>query len=324
MRLIVRPPRTRHPSQDAVEEVEAAILADPRVEPAAWRGSLHRAAFYGASALFKAGADRALGAVPPVPRAPAGTGRRYVAVLMGPQFAKCLPQFARPADKAVYLFDAWPDAQDRIVRFVRQFAVGHVFVSASQSADSLRDRVDAEVHWMPEGIDPAPYHARPPAERDVDVLHLGRRYDAYHEQVVGPLAARGKTYLYERPGGGLVFPTRRAFADGLARAKVSVCVPSSVTHPGRAGGVETMTLRYLQSMASGCVVVGRAPAEMVRLFGYDPVVEIDAADPAGQILDVVDHIDRYADLVERNRQTVASDHTWARRWHAMAGVLWPS
>lgn len=321
MRLIVRPPRKRHPSQDAVDEFDAAILADPRVGPAAWRGPLLRASFLAASALFKAGGRRAVGAVPVLPERLAGADRQYFAVLMGPQFAKCMPHFMLPATKGVYLFDVWPDVRDRVVHFVEALSVDYVFVSASQSADYVRERVGARVEWVPEGIDPAPYRHRPSGERDVDVLQLGRKYDAYHERIVGELARRGKTYLYERTKGDIVFPTREGFLDGLARSRVSVCVPSSVTHPARSGDVETMTLRYLQSMASKCVVVGHAPEEMVRLFGYNPVVEIDMGDPAGQLLDVLDGVDRYADLVERNYRAVLDRHTWRHRWQAIADVL---
>jgi hypothetical protein len=321
MQLIVRPPRKRYPSQDAVDEFDAAIAADPRVDVAPWEGPLMRAAFLAGSALFKAGGRRGLGAVPAVPRVLARADRQYFAVLMGPQFAKCLPHFMLPATKGVYLFDVWPGVREDVVAFVEAFSVDHVFVSASQSAAWLRERVGAEVHWMPEGIDPAPYQRRPLDERDVDVLQLGRKYDAYHERIVGPLAAAGRTYLYEKTKGEVVFPSREGFLDGLARSKVSVCVPSSVTHPARSGDVETMTLRYLQSMASKCLVVGHAPDEMVRLFGYNPVVEIDMADPAGQLLDVLDHADRYADLVERNYRNVLGGHTWRHRWAAIAEVF---
>ena len=68
---------------------------------------------------------------------------------------------------------------------------------------------------------------------------------------------------------------RMPLAAGFGDAKVSVCFPSSTTHPQRSGSVETATHRYFESFASRCIVVGRAPAELVDLFGYNPVVEAD-------------------------------------------------
>lgn len=321
MRLIVRPPRKRFPSQDAVDEFDAAIAADPRVEPASWEGPFQRAAFYASSVLFKVGGRRALAAVPTVPDRLAPGDRQYFAVLMGPQFAKCMPHFLLPAQKAIYLFDVWPDVQDQVAQFINAFSVDYAFVSASQAAAAIQQRVDAEVLWVPEGIDPAPYRHRPTAERTVDVLQLGRRYDAYHDRIVGALEREGRTYLYEAHKGEIIFPTRESFLEGLANAKISVCVPSSITHPSRSGTVETMTLRYLQSMASKCLVVGHAPEEMVRLFGYNPVVEIDADDPAGQLVDVLGRMDEYADLIERNYRNVLNEHTWHHRWQRISEVL---
>lgn len=330
MRLITRPLRAGGPSQDSMDEFDAAILADPRVRPAAPDGALQTAAFLAASALFKYGGEWGLRAVPVVPRGLVSPTRfprfteGHFSVLMGPQFAKCVPSFSLPGPRAVYLMDVWPSVRDRVVAFVRAFAVDHVFVSSSQSADYVRERVGASVHWVPEGIDPRPYRSRPPAERDIDVLQMGRRYDAYHAQIVDPLAHAGRSYRFERARGAIIFPTRDGLLDGLSRSTVSVCVPSSVTHPERSGDVETMTLRYLQSMASRCIVVGHAPAEMVRLFGYNPVVEIDPADPAGQLLGILEAPERYADLVERNERAVLASHTWSHRWQQIAGVLFGS
>ena len=327
MRLITRPLRVPHPSQDCVDEFDAVILADPHVRPAAWDGGFQTAAFLAASALFKFGGDPGLRAAPVLPRGLLNPSRfprlnqAHFAVLMGPQFAKCVPHFLLPGPRAIYLMDVWPSVQDRVVAFIRAFSVDYVFVSSSQSADYVRERVGASVHWVPEGIDPTPYRSRPPAERDIDVLEMGRRSDAYHAQIAEPLERAGRVHGFERVKGELVFPTREGLLDGLSRSTVSVCFPSNLTHPKHSGDVETMTLRYLQSMASRCVVVGHAPAEMVRLFGYNPVVEIDPADPAGQLLGILDAPERYADLVERNERAVLGSHTWSHRWHQIAGVL---
>ncbi len=323
MRLIVRPPCKPHPAQDAVDEFDAVIAADPRVRLAEWRGPFLRAGYLSGAALFRYGGRLGLNAVPIAPSSWLGyLDRQYFAVLMGtPRFARCMPHFMLPARKGVYLFDAWPEFQERIVLFINKFSVDCVFISASQAAASIQERVEASVRWMPEGIEPAQYRQRPLPEKDIDVLQLGRRYDAYHERIVGDLSRSGRTYLYEREKGEMVFPAQREFAQGLARSKISICVPLSMTNPNRARGVETMTLRYLQSMVSRCLVVGHAPEEMVRLFGYNPVVEIDDADPAGQLADILANMDRYAGLIARNQRAVLENHTWRNRWHSMAEIL---
>jgi hypothetical protein len=138
---------------------------------------------------------------------------------------------------------------------------------------------------------------------------------------VPALKKAGKTYVYETEKGKIIFPGREEFVRGLARARVSICVPSSITHPERAGDIETMTIRYLQSIASKCLVLGHAPAEMVELFGYNPVVEIDMSDPVGQVLDILGRYEDYLPLIERNFDRVSREHTWENRWKGMAAVL---
>lgn len=84
-----------------------------------------------------------------------------------------------------------------------------------------------------------------------------------------------------------------------------------------------MTQRYLQSMVSKCLVMGHAPKEMVSLFGYDPVVEADMDNPVGQLLSVLDNLDAFIPLNEMNYRSVVENHTWTKRWQAIASTLLP-
>jgi hypothetical protein len=78
-----------------------------------------------------------------------------------------------------------------------------------------------------------------------------------------------------------------------------------------------MTLRYLQSMVSKCLIVGKLPYDMQYLFDYNPVVEIDEQNPAGQLLEILHNFDQYQELIERNYQRVLSHHRWAHRIQTM-------
>jgi hypothetical protein len=323
MELIARPPRRYHVSHDTVLELEDAILADPRVIAAQPR-PLTTPLLDGVTRLLrKAGTDPAsllrVSARANVTDAP---DRDYFAVMMELDAAKTAPWFIHNARKSIYLFDAWPGKHGQIRDFVDKWAVQYVFVSSSQAAERLSKLSDRGTFlWVPEGIDPKHYEARSFIEKDIDVLQLGRKYDAHHALIAPALEASGMTYLYEHKKGGIVFPTRKEFVTGLARTRISICVPSSMTHPERAGDVETMTIRYLQSVVSKCIILGHAPREMIDLFGYDPVIAIDMSDPAGQVIDILENYDDYLPLVERNFETVTAHHTWANRWARMSSVL---
>lgn len=246
----------------------------------------------------------------------------YLNVLMTPNWRKCFPHILLPGKKSVYLFDAWPGFHENIIKMVRAHHVSHVFVSSSQAAERLQGMIDRPVFsWVPEGVEPERYRHLAYDQKDIDVLELGRKYDAYHDCIVDALESDGRIHLYEKTKGVLIFPTSDDLMDGLARTKISICVPSNITHPDRAGDIETMTVRYLQSMVSKCLIVGHAPKEMVDLFGYNPVVEIDMDDPVGQIRSILDHFSDYIPMIEKNYAETTANHTWNKRWEQMEQII---
>jgi len=226
-------------------------------------------------------------------------------------------------NRSIYLFDAWPHDYDKIVSFVETFKINFVFVSASQSAKVLNGILGNRtiVNWVPEGINPQEYKFNSFENKNIDVLALGRKYDLYHEKILPYFENNAVTYLYEKVKGQLIFFSRQEFINGLANAKISICVPSSITHPERSGNVETMTIRYLQSMASKCLVIGHAPKEMIELFGYNPVIEIDMDEPVEQIKTILSKYSNYIEFVEKNYKTVCKHHTWLNRWTIIKNSL---
>jgi hypothetical protein len=82
-----------------------------------------------------------------------------------------------------------------------------------------------------------------------------------------------------------------------------------------------MTSRYLQSMISKCLIVGHAPSEMVRLLGYNPVVEMDTGNPSAQLADLLNRYEDFTHLIERNYEEVLKNHTWASRWTEIKRLL---
>jgi hypothetical protein len=321
MDIIVHDPGGYHFSLDTVWEFEEAIFLDPQVRLVSSRNSpLSHVPNIVWRALF-----RLLNALP---RPPGRTGLGQdpipdsFAVLMGPNFRKALPRFLAQGRKSVYLFDAWPPKHQRISQFADACRLEHLFVSSSQAAAALNLLMKTTAcHWVPEGITPGDYFLAFKPEKDIDVLQLGRRYEKYHQMIVAGLEKRGKKYLYEQVSGNVVFPTRLDYVEGLARTKISICAPLSISHPHRAGGIETMTVRYLQSMLSKCLIVGHAPAEMIQLFGYNPLIEIDYNDPSGQLLDLLDRMPEFQALIEENYRTVREKHTWRNRWEQVLSFI---
>jgi glycosyltransferase involved in cell wall biosynthesis len=306
-----------HFSHDVVEEFEKAILSDngiKKVKPGSQ--SWFRPVYYADKIICKVG----IRLIDILTRLfilePSDKRGAYFAVLMGGDFIKFYPYaFLNRKKRYIYFFDVWTKDQSKIVDFIRRCHISKVFVSSSQAASDLNKSLGRSIaSWIPEGIDVIAYKHVPYDQKDIDVIQIGRKYDQYHEQISPFLNSNNKVYLYEETKGVVIFPDREDFINGLARSKVSVCVPSNITHPERSGNIETMTNRYLQSMASKCLIVGHAPEEMIGLFGYNPVVEINPDAPAKQLDTILNHYTDYIPLIEKNYQMVSECHTWEKRW----------
>jgi hypothetical protein len=296
-----------HVSQDAVEEFQNAILAANGLRTVRNQFPLFARLVW---KLLRSNISAKAFRYFPL------TNQRYFIILMGSEFVKCVPFFASSRDNALYIFDAWPPVHQLIEDSLSLLHIHTVFFSSMQATEifSAKPGLECKCFWVPEGIDVDLYQRRDLHERNIDVIQMGRKHDGYHAAIVENLREAGKTYLFEKVRGGVIFPTRDGFIDGLSRSKISICVPGCLTHPERSGNISTMTLRYLQSMASGCLLVGVRPYDMQFLFDYNPVVEIDFNDPVGQLLEILGHIDQYRPLIDRNYNTVRERHTWFHRW----------
>lgn len=255
-------------------------------------------------------------------RPPFRINKPLLAILMGTEYRKVFLPFLWTKPHSVYLFDAWPESHPSIEQFIKVLQPAHVFFSSAQITQTFKAKgLPLQFHWIPEGIDPAKYRYKPLIDRDIDVLAFGRKYDWLHERIVDGLEQAGKNYLYEKVKGQIVFQDREAFIEGLSRAKISVCIPSNITHPERSGTISTMTIRYLQSMVSKSLILGIMPGEMKELFDYTPIVEIDTRDPLGQVLNILANYEDYLPLIEKNYRQVCDQHSWDKRWEAMSALL---
>lgn len=303
------PPRDAHPShyvvrdlvvelavQGAVPQAVAAgpavgrILAKTRLRPPAWQ-------------------RRRRGPVV-VPMMGARFGELYAAALTG--------------DVVPYCWDVWEPQWALWAGRLRPLRPPAIFVTAAQSAQFLTEALpQSRVVHLPEATRLSRYSSGRPLEtRTIGVLELGRRHQKWHDAVSDALRSRSdRSHVYESRSGRLVFPDAPALCQGLSDAVISVCFPSSLTHPQRAGGVETMTHRYLESMASGCLLLGHAPDELVRLMGFNPVIEVDWSAPVEQVLDILDAPRRWQRHVDRVLWRLRETGDWSVRTRTLWAAL---
>jgi len=217
-------------------------------------------------------------------------------------------------------FDCWPPQWPRWESFYHRHRTQIAFLTARQCAEHFQARFPGRPFvWLPECIDPAEYNPGGPlADRPIDVLELGRNHAKFHAAIQPLLRQRNAIHLYEKIRGEIIFPTREALVNAYATTRISVCFPSSVTHPERSGSVETLTFRYLEAMASRTLIVGQCPGELRDLFGYDPVIEL--SDPR-RITDVLGNIATHQPLVDRNYQRLLEVGTHTVRVEQLIAAL---
>jgi hypothetical protein len=247
--------------------------------------------------------------------------QRYIGISMNLP-ARFIYPHALYSRMALICFDCWEPRFAEWERFLRRNAFHLVAFTARDAAREMSRRLpERRIVWLPEAIDPAPYDpSRPLAQRQYDLVEFGRASPGFHQLVADHCAARGYVHHY-RKGDDWLFPTQDDLYRGLGDAKLVVALPQSQTHPSYAGNVETMTLRYLEIIASGALILGQCPAEMVELFGYDPVIGIDAKDPCGQLDTILADPGAYEGLRARNLARLHQIATWDVRARDFAGLL---
>ena len=243
-------------------------------------------------------------------------------VVIGYQREKFFPFFHYKAtSKTLWMYDAWEPLFDDIEKTIRTYKLNNLFVASKQSADYFNSLniENFNSSWVPEAVDSSKYEFIDYHKRTTDVLQLGRRWNEYHDKIKS--LERNYVYKYETKRGEIIFKTREEFITGLANSKISICVPSIITHPEITGKISTVTNRYLQSMASRCLILGKLPSDMLSLFDYNPIIEIDDADSVSQIEAILKNFDLYIPLIEKNYETVKKYHNWDIRVTQIEGLL---
>jgi hypothetical protein len=214
-----------------------------------------------------------------------------------------------------WITDCWEPQFEQWKSIFSRHKIRHVFFSARDAALAFSDDLSPmKSHWLPEAV--APYRfdpSLPLSQRSIDVFEMGRVFSQYNSKIT-PVTANKYNHIYGK------FITED-LATLLQTTKILVCFPKSVTHPEKSGAIETATARYFEGMAAGCLLVGHAPPELIDIFGYNPVIEIEKGNEAQQIQDLLFNIDNSQAIVNRNYQELMKCGTFEIRAQEMLKIL---
>lgn len=217
------------------------------------------------------------------------------------------PDYAR-YEIIPFVWDCWPCYFEKMCRWIEKHEVRTAIFTSSQTAEKIRERFpEMNVMWCPEAVDTSLYDAgKPLKERSIDVLEFGRGSN------VTVNGDKRLNYVCTKVNGIFIYDNEQLRA-AMGDAKVTIALPRSMTQPEIAGDIETLTQRYWENMLSRIVMVGHAPKELVDLIGYNPVIEIDKEYPNKQIMMILEHIEEYQSLVDKNRETALCLGDWTAR-----------
>lgn len=216
------------------------------------------------------------------------------------------------------VWDCWPCYFEETCRWFERHDVRTAIFTASQTAERMRERFPKmNILCITEGIDTSLYkEGKSLKDRSIDLLEFGRS----NERVFNSALPSSVNHVCTRQNGRFIYTNEQLFS-AMGDARITLCLPRCDTDPERAGGIETLTQRYWEAMLSRMVIVGRAPKELTDLLGYDPVITLDADDPNAQIRNILNHIDKYQPLVDKNRATALRMADWTLRMNTVKDWL---
>ncbi|MEE0993954.1 MAG: hypothetical protein UH541_03455 [Prevotella sp.] len=242
------------------------------------------------------------------------------------------PDYAR-YEVVPMFWDCWPRYFEKTCRWLRKHGVRTAIFSSRQTAEKMQERFSGkhegwqkiDVIWCAEAVDDSVYQqGKLLKDRTVDLLEFGRSNDKVVSsgKLAGVKINRSPLqHVCTKQNGKFIYTNEQLY-EAMGDAKVTIALPRSMTQPEIAGDIETLTQRYWECMFSRMVMVGHAPQELVDFIGYNPVVELRDDNSAEDLIrDVLEHIEDYQGLVDKNLETAQRLGSWNVRMKWLIGQL---
>ena len=237
-------------------------------------------------------------------------------------FFDTFPDYARYEIVPMF-WDCWPCYFEKSCEWLRRHQVKIAIFSSRQTAGKMQERFSGKnkgwqkinVIWCPEAVDDSVYQkGKLLKDRNIDLLEFGRSNDKVFKadqlESVFDNKNRNLNHVCTKQNGKFIYTNEQLY-EAMGNAKVTIALPRSITQPEIAGDIETLTQRYWECMFSRMVMVGHAPQELIDFIGYNPVIELnDKISSEELIADVIEHIEYYQSLVDKNRETAEKLGSW--------------
>ncbi|QOX80332.1 glycosyltransferase [Trichlorobacter lovleyi] len=186
------------------------------------------------------------------------------------QLASELRYYSNNPQLIPVVMDLWRDDFDDFITYAPSFPL--VFVCNLQSFKDLATRLN-NLHYMPFTLADQ-YFDRPLPEKDIDIIHYGRRnplLEQFMERLLvdhpelqyittEALNDEKKVLIYSNQQGCLgESDSRTTFMALLDRSRISLVSTVSMDGSRNTGNIDPVSPRFLESMSAGCYLAGRIP-----------------------------------------------------------------
>jgi hypothetical protein len=205
--------------------------------------------------------------------------------------------------------------------FVRDYDL--LAVTAHEDVDFLRSKYGIKAACVYHGIDCYKVVPRKNVPRSIDLIGFGRLPSSYLKAMKARFHDMKNPYLFmHSPIGSTTGPDiaieRGMLFKLLQRAKLSLAFHLFCEPEGKRPRSMMLTSRWLESLAAGCLVVGKRPVSRMSdemLFWDDATVEL--SDDAAVAVEEVEAILRnFSNFLEVRRESVTNliaPHDWRYR-----------
>ena len=199
----------------------------------------------------------------------------------------------------------------------------HVFSTTEEGADIVRAKFGVSSSVLRQGFDCLSWANVDPV-RCIDVIGFGRQPQSFHREFQRSFHTRQSNVLYLHSpigssAGPAVWDERPMMLKLLQRSKMSLAFHLLVEPQGnRPRAANFVTSRWFESLATGCIVVGKRPPGKMAAEMFDwPNALIELPDIPSEATDLIQTLLSDAEFLQevrkRNVLEMCRQHDWRYR-----------
>ncbi|MCR4633452.1 MAG: glycosyltransferase [Erysipelotrichaceae bacterium] len=227
---------------------------------------------------------------------------------------------------SLYIYDCWEPEFDAWQKVIDEIRPDYVFFCFKQTYEHYKD-IYEKCYWVPQSAD-LDYFKDLGIEKTRRFIQMGRVNPKMHEAILNylkdhNLEDQNDNYVYRRKEKTNLFPELPVLVREINRSKFIVCIPKCYENFKRTGNVSGITARYFESIACKTLIIGKKPVSFDDLFPSDGMIEFneDLSDFGEKIDDLLEHPQKYQDIVDRNYECLMKYNTWGNRCDQIMSII---